>query len=640
MSKTLRHGLLVALAIGGLAGCAVTKVTTARNQPLPAQGQTTQSESSTRVPRASMLAPTAAGQPFIGLALSGGGSRAANLSWAVMERLHAMGMLRDLDSISSVSGGSLAGALYALNADRLNDREHWRQLAVSLKHDFLGDWIRRLVLDPTNWYRMATSDVERTHVMADVFEDALFGRAIFRDLGDLGPGRPRLFLNTTSSTSQLGSEGFAFSEEAFKWQLGSRLDSYPISHAVMASGAFPGIFGNITLNVFGERAFDSLSNQMKPIQSFERVYDGGVFDNLGLWTLLERARIAYLESVKTGRPMRGCMLFVVDAYAPNYQGQLKAFKTDTDHKLLDLFVKTTAWDSIDSLLASHRLKTLQAFGMQYEDNVGAEHEQLVPSFYLGFDPATLEGRSYTTWERSLTPLTRVRLFDPVLPAERGRSWRDPPTDRVVAGEEQLRDSEALKSGAPQCLVWHLSFDRLRAMSDYTLEDSKVHTFESFRMMFGRSRGTPDDPEAEVTVWHTPPHPSLSPELTAELVEIGSARTNLWALATNLDTNYRLAGPQNCSADFLQDVLRSVAKILVEEDRSSLGEVCDWYREMGLQVHCSNPSPSIRRLPAGIWSTVLFRSDRRRNIPYAACSAPQDIIPALPSLDSGGANLYR
>lgn len=198
MSKTLRHGLLVVLAIGGLAGCAVTKVTTARNQPLPAQGQTTQSESSTRVPRASMLEPTAAGQPFIGLALSGGGSRAANLSWAVMERLHALGMLRDLDSISSVSGGSLAGALYALNADRLNDREHWRQLAGSLKHDFLGDWIRRLVLDPTNWYRMATSDVERTHVMADVFEDALFGRAIFRDLGDLGPGRPRLFLNTTS----------------------------------------------------------------------------------------------------------------------------------------------------------------------------------------------------------------------------------------------------------------------------------------------------------------------------------------------------------------------------------------------------------------------------------------------------------
>src|SRR5690606_21422101 len=142
---------------------------------------------------------------------------------------------------------------------------------------------------------------------------------------------------------------------------------------------------------------------------------------------------------------------------------------------------------------------------------------VVPSFYLGFDPATLEGRSYTTWERSLTPLTRVRLFDPVLPAERGRSWRDPPTDRVVAGAGQLRDSEALKSGAPQCLVWHLSFDRLRAMSDYTLEDSKVHTFESFRMMFGRSRGTPDDPEAEVTVWHTPPHPSLSPELTAELV---------------------------------------------------------------------------------------------------------------------------
>lgn len=619
MLKTLRRGLLVVFAVGGLAGCAVTKVTTALNQPLPEYDKPNPPSFPAPVPRASMLASSASDQPFIGLALSGGGSRAANLSWSVMERLHALGMLQNLDSISSVSGGSLAGALYALNADRLSEPEHWQQLGSSLKRDFLGDWIRRLTLNPTNWFRMATSDVERTHIMAGVFEDTLFGKATFQDLGNFGPGRPRLFLNTTSSTSQLGSEGLAFSEEAFTWRLGSRLDTYPISHAVMASGAFPGVFGNITLNVYGERVYDPESDQMKPIQSFERVYDGGVFDNLGLWTLLEKARTAYLESARKGRPMRGCMLFVVDAYAPNYEGQSKAFKTDTDHKLLDLLVKTTAWDSIDSLLASHRLKTLQAFGMEYEDGVTNENTKVVPVFYSGLTYATRERRGFDEWRRSLSPVTRVKLFAPVLPAERSRPWRNLPTDRVNPDSDPLRTSDALESSAPQCLIWHLSFDRMRAMSDYILKDSKVHTFEPSPFVLSRSGGRSENLQQYGVALTTPSFPDLPAELVAELDEIGTARNSLWALATTLDTNYRLAGPGNCSADFLQNVLRSVAQILVEEDRQSLNEVCGWYREMGLPVRCGDPSPSIRRLPPGTWSTLLLRSDRRRDIPYTSCT---------------------
>src|SRR4051794_39684191 len=52
---------------------------------------------------------------FVGLALSGGGSRSANFSAACMFELQRIGLLQRVDYISSVSGGSLTGAYYCLN---------------------------------------------------------------------------------------------------------------------------------------------------------------------------------------------------------------------------------------------------------------------------------------------------------------------------------------------------------------------------------------------------------------------------------------------------------------------------------------------------------------------------------------------
>src|SRR5438552_1779769 len=53
---------------------------------------------------------------FVGLALSGGGSRSANFSAACMFQLQRIGLLEHVDYISSVSGGSLTAAYYCLNA--------------------------------------------------------------------------------------------------------------------------------------------------------------------------------------------------------------------------------------------------------------------------------------------------------------------------------------------------------------------------------------------------------------------------------------------------------------------------------------------------------------------------------------------
>lgn len=57
---------------------------------------------------------------FVGLALSGGGSRAANFAMATMEQLEALGLMRHVTAISSTSGGGVAGAYYALRGPDLD----------------------------------------------------------------------------------------------------------------------------------------------------------------------------------------------------------------------------------------------------------------------------------------------------------------------------------------------------------------------------------------------------------------------------------------------------------------------------------------------------------------------------------------
>ncbi|MBK8945357.1 MAG: patatin-like phospholipase family protein [Ignavibacteriae bacterium] len=53
----------------------------------------------------------------VGLALSGGGSRAIAFHLGCLKALHELNLLKDIDTISSVSGGSVISALYSYNND-------------------------------------------------------------------------------------------------------------------------------------------------------------------------------------------------------------------------------------------------------------------------------------------------------------------------------------------------------------------------------------------------------------------------------------------------------------------------------------------------------------------------------------------
>jgi predicted acylesterase/phospholipase RssA len=99
------------------------------------------------------------GSDTVALTLSGGGSRAAVFSAAVMLELQEIGALDSVDLVSSVSGGSVAAALYALSRDPdepepgpdEQKRIVWSRNTVleMTGQDFLAPWIWRW-LRPNN----------------------------------------------------------------------------------------------------------------------------------------------------------------------------------------------------------------------------------------------------------------------------------------------------------------------------------------------------------------------------------------------------------------------------------------------------------------------------------------------------------
>lgn len=76
------------------------------------------------------------GRKRIGLALSGGGYRAAAYHIGTMRALHKLGILDVVDVISSVSGGSITAAYYVLNKDKGYDKFE-NEFISKLKHNVL-----------------------------------------------------------------------------------------------------------------------------------------------------------------------------------------------------------------------------------------------------------------------------------------------------------------------------------------------------------------------------------------------------------------------------------------------------------------------------------------------------------------------
>jgi predicted acylesterase/phospholipase RssA len=235
---------------------------------------------------------------FVGLAISGGGSRSANFSAAVMFELERLGLLWRVDAISPVSGGSLSAAYYCLAGD---DEWNVGNVQRKLTHSFATDmwW---MVAAPWNMFALTFTDYDRSDVMAKIFSRELFSRGgRTMTYADLRADRPRLLINATDLQS---GRRFVFCNETFD-QLNSDLSRFPIGYAVAASSSVPVVLHQVTLRDFST-AF----------KQFRHFVDGGVEDNLGVLTLLETYQASNEAAAKMGRPLpyaKGAVLLIIDA---------------------------------------------------------------------------------------------------------------------------------------------------------------------------------------------------------------------------------------------------------------------------------------------------------------------------------------
>ena len=109
---------------------------------------------------------------FVGLAFSGGGSRAAVFGAAVMKELDRLGVLQQVDVLSAVSGGALPAASYALEGYR--DFNFQNGFAELVGRDFQGAMLGPWYTVPQNAIRYALTDRVPAEQVIRVLDDRLF----------------------------------------------------------------------------------------------------------------------------------------------------------------------------------------------------------------------------------------------------------------------------------------------------------------------------------------------------------------------------------------------------------------------------------------------------------------------------------
>ncbi|MBV6341973.1 patatin-like phospholipase family protein [Candidatus Magnetobacterium casense] len=276
----------------------------------------------------------------IGLALSGGGFRASFFHIGVLAKLAECDVLRNVEAISCVSGGSIIGTHYYLELRNLlqtksNDeitRQDYIDIMKKIEKEFLASVQQNIRLRIFfNLYaniKMLSPHYSRTNRMGELFEDIIYSnvedglhkdKRWINDLkvqplgfnGNFAPAQhncqlkakvPILVINTTSLNT---GNNFQFTAtwmgEPPRADIEKDVDAtyrlrrmyyeakdtpheyqrYRLGYAVAASACVPGLLEPITLDGLYQHRYKA----DKDIQV--RLVDGGVSDNQGISALLE-----------------------------------------------------------------------------------------------------------------------------------------------------------------------------------------------------------------------------------------------------------------------------------------------------------------------------------------------------------------
>jgi NTE family protein len=284
---------IVVVACTLILACTAPATQRAANQPLPADAPP--SVAST----IDFVGPNA-----IALAFSGGGLRASAFAHGALLALddtatESGDLIDEISLISSVSGGSLTAAHFGLFGRA--GLEHFR--GEVLLHDFQHQLHQSLV-NPLNLARFMRGGFNRSADLADVFDREVFHGARFDAL--LRNPKPSIRIHGTDLYHRIS---FPFIPRVFAL-LCSDLGSYRVADAVAASMAVPMIFTPMVLRSYPDscrepmpiallnahsdpnapRALRAAANAFvayrdRTHDSYIRIVDGGLADNLGVATL-------------------------------------------------------------------------------------------------------------------------------------------------------------------------------------------------------------------------------------------------------------------------------------------------------------------------------------------------------------------
>ena len=227
--KARAVGFLAALAL--LSGCG----TNPTEYPL-ATGQANQTQ-----------APLDANpdHPLVVMTFSGGGSRAAALAAAVVERLNNLhymagsetrSLSEDIAVVSSVSGGSVYAADLGLNGPA-HAGSFMRRIQ---DYDGIG-WLERRALDPFTWLSLQFEGKTRIDLLQEMIEDLLQTHATMTAINQ--PGKQLTLLN---ATDMVAGQVFTFDRPTLD-DVCMDYDRVPVSLGVTASAAFPIAFTPVLL---------------------------------------------------------------------------------------------------------------------------------------------------------------------------------------------------------------------------------------------------------------------------------------------------------------------------------------------------------------------------------------------------------
>lgn len=252
-------------------------------------------------------------KPTIGIALSGGGSRAIAFHLGCLRTLHKHGILEECAVLSCVSGGSVIGAAYVTHRGSFDSFEQkitdilraglflptirtaftssegakvavssiihltafaWRLLTgfplwlyTKVMHGVFG-----VVDGKQDARRMPRRHPSRTTLIARTLDRILFAGATLKDLENTSPK----FI-ATAAELRTGAAFYFSPVESGCWRFGKvNPDQIPLSTAVAASAAYP-LFLPAIDEVFSFNRFDGSVRRDRVTLT-----DGGVYDNLGL----------------------------------------------------------------------------------------------------------------------------------------------------------------------------------------------------------------------------------------------------------------------------------------------------------------------------------------------------------------------